>query len=161
MAAFWAIVAIIGILIGIVGCVLPLLPGLPIAFLAVLLYAWYDGFIHIGTGYLLTVGILSFLTIVTDYLMTALGSKMFGSSNKSAIGSVVGSIIGIFIWPPFGIIVFGFVGALVVEWYLSQDLTKALKAAVGATIGFFSGTVFKVILGIIILVSFIIKITVS
>jgi uncharacterized protein YqgC (DUF456 family) len=158
LGAFLAIVAILSILAGIIGCVVPLLPGLPISFMAVLLYGWYDGFEHIGPNYLVVIGSLTIFSIVTDYIMIALGSKVFGSSRQSTAGAVLGSLLGLFIFPPLGILIFCFLGAFAVEYYLSHDMSRALKAAVGAVLGFFAGVWFKVALGLIILLSFIIKI---
>lgn len=149
---------IIAIIVGIVGCVLPVLPGIPIAFAAVLLYGWYDGFVHIGVRYLVIIGALTLLSLVTDYVLIALGNKLFGSSKSSGIGATVGSIAGIFIFPPWGIILFCFLGAFLVEYYLFHDLSKASRAALGSTLGFFSGTVFKILLGIAILITFVVKV---
>lgn len=152
------ILAIMVILVGIAGCILPVLPGIPLIFAAVLLYGWYDGFVHIGSHYLLIIGVLTLLSLVSDYILIAQSNKLFGSSKASAIGAMAGTILGIFIFPPLGIILFGFLGAFLVELFLFQELEKAFKAALGAIIAFFSGTVLKVILGIAILITFVIKV---
>ena len=158
MGAFLAILAILCIVIGIVGTIVPLIPGIPIAFAAVLLYGWYDGFVHIEVQYLIIIGVLTVLSVVIDYITLALGSKLFGATNKSAVGSVVGSIIGIFVFPPLGILLFALLGAMVVEFYLSHDIMKSLKAGLGSAVGFFSSTLFKLMMGLGILFSFIVKI---
>jgi uncharacterized protein YqgC (DUF456 family) len=98
---------------------------------------------------------LTILSLVVDYVLVALGSKLFGASSRGAVGAVVGSIAGFFLIPPLGMILFSFLGAMAVEYYQFRDGTQAAKAALGAMLGFFSGTVFKVLLGAYFLVSFI------
>ena len=158
MGAFLAIIAIICIIIGIIGTVVPLIPGVPIAFLAVLLYGWYEGFVQISPYYLAVIGTLAALSLVIDYVIMAWGSKLFGATTKSAIGAVIGAILGIFIFPPFGIIIFAVLGAFAVEWYLTKNPVQAIKAGIGSALGFFSSILFKFMLGVAILVTFIIRI---
>lgn len=158
MEAFLAIVAVLVIVVGIVGCIVPVIPGLPLAFIAILLYGFYDGFEQISTHYLVILGVLTVISMLMDYVLVIWGGKLFGSSNKGALGAVLGSILGIFIFPPLGIIVLGFLGAMAVEYYQSRNPFQAGKAACGAVLGFFSGMLFKFALGLAMLISFIIKI---
>ncbi len=158
MATFLLILTVLFIILGIIGCIAPVIPGLPIAFIAVLLYAYYDGFVHIGLNYLIIIGVLTIIAVGVDYLMVYLGTKIFGASKASTIGALIGSVVGIPFIPPLGIIVFSFLGALATEMYITQDINKSLKAAFGSFLGFISGTFFKVALGVAILISFIIKV---
>ena len=151
------ILTIIAILIGIGGCILPVIPGIPLGFAAILLYAWYDGFTHITVNHLIILAVLTIISVVSDYVLIALSSRLSGSSKYSAIGATVGTILGIFIIPPLGIIIFCLLGAYLTELYFNKDSNKAIKAALGSVVGLFSGMVFKVILGVIMLVFFIAK----
>ena len=160
MNTLFFVLAIIAIIIGIAGCFLPIIPGIPLAFAAVFLYAWYDGFVHITGFNLLVLATLTMLSMISDYVLIALGSRLTGSSKFSSIGAIIGALVGFFIIPPLGIIVFCFLGAMAAEYYLHQDTAKAWKAAIGATIGFFTGMIFKVALGSFILLFFIYKIVI-
>jgi uncharacterized protein YqgC (DUF456 family) len=158
MDTIFFVLAVIAIVVGIVGCVLPIIPGIPLAFVAVLLYAWYDGFVSITGLNLVLLGTLTVLSIVSDYILIALGNRLMGSSKYSSIGAMLGVIVGFFIIPPLGILVFCFLGAMVAEYLFYRDTAKALKAAVGSTISFLSGIVFKVALGLFILIFFVVKV---
>jgi len=155
LQTFLLVLTIIAILIGLVGCVIPVIPGIPLAFVAILLYSWYDGFVHIGAGYLVFLAVLTIFSIVSDYVLIALSSRLAGSSKYSAWGAAIGAVVGFFILPPLGIIIFCLLGAYATEFYLVKDAKKALKAAFGSAVGLFSGIVFKVILGVYMLVFFI------
>ena len=158
MNTFLIILVIIVILIGIAGCILPVIPGIPIAFAAILLYAWYDGFEQIGTNHLILLAVLTILSIISDYVLIALSSRLAGSSKYSAIGATIGTIVGIFIIPPLGIIIFCLLGAFIAELLFVRDSRKAFRAAIGSIVGLFSGMLFKVVLGIYMLVFFVIKV---
>ena len=149
------ILTIIAILFGLIGCVLPVIPGIPIAFIAILLYAWYDGFAHIGAGYLIFLAVLTVFTIISDFVLIALSSRLAGSSKYSALGATIGALLGFFIFPPFGILIFCLLGAFVTELYFINDTKKALKAAFGSAVGLFSGIVLKLIIGLYMLISFV------
>ena len=161
MNTFLIILTIVVILIGLAGCVIPVIPGISLAFVAILLYSWYDGFTHIGAAHLIFLALLTVFSLGSDYLLIALSSRYAGSSKYSAIGAVVGALVGFFIFPPLGIIIFCLLGAYATEFYFARDSGKALKAAFGSAVGLFSGIVFKLILGLYMLIFFIISVVIK
>jgi uncharacterized protein YqgC (DUF456 family) len=133
------------LLVGLVGSVLPLLPGPPISWLGILLLYLTAGvpFHHPMVWGSLFVTIL---VTVLDYVIPSLGTKRFGGSRLGVWGTNIGLLIGLF-FPPFGIIVGPFVGALVGEFiHDSRDSGRAFKAAVGAFMGFMASTFLKLVL---------------
>jgi len=135
-----------------------MIPGIPLAFAAIFLYSLYDGFAHIGASHLIILAMLTILSIVSDFVLIALSSRLAGSSKYSALGAAIGALLGVFIMPPLGILVFCLLGSFATEMYLVKDSKKALRAAIGSVIGLFSGMVFKLILGVSMLIFFIVKI---
>ena len=150
------ILAVVGILVGIAGTIVPVLPGIPLAFGVILLYGFYDGFVHITSHYLITLGVFTAISLAVDQLSMIWGMKVFQSDNRAIVGSTIGSLVGLFVWPPFGMLLFCFLGAFVVEYYLHRDSEQAFHSSLGALVGFLSGTVFKALVGIMFLVSFLI-----
>ena len=70
--------------------------------------------------------------------------KVFGGGRASTIGVVVGIILGVFLFPPFGVIVGPFLGAYVGAIIESDfDLIKSFKIAFGSLVGFLGGTILK------------------
>ena len=130
------------ILVGIAGVILPALPGLPLVFIGMLLAAWAGDFQQISWPALTRLGLLTLVSVVVDFLATALGAKRVGASRKALIGAVIGSLVGLF----FGIIgLFAgpFIGALVGELWHSRKLHLAAKVGLGTWLGIVIGTVLK------------------
>lgn len=150
------IITILFILLGIAGTIFPLIPGIPLAFLAIAAYGWHEGFQVITPKYLSLIGGLTVFSFLIDYLSTYLGAKLFGSSKPALYAAIGGSILGFFILPPLGIILLPFVAAVMVEYYQDRDMNRAFRTGIGTLLGFFSGILFKLIIGIIILISFLV-----
>ena len=63
---------------------------------------------------------------------------------------MVGLVLGILFFPPFGLIIGPFLGAFVGEMIKdSKDSKKALKAAFGSFIGFITSTFLKFIAAVV------------
>jgi uncharacterized protein len=152
------VATIIVILLGILGAFLPFLPGIPVIFVAIAAYGWYEGFQVITAPYLVVLAGIALLSMLVDYLSTFLGARYFDSSRYGMWGAVLGGLVGIFIFPPFGIIIGPWAGALLGERLQGHDWARAWRSGLGAVIGLFSGIAFKVALGVVMLVSFLVVI---
>jgi len=139
------ILAFVLLIIGIIGAVVPVLPGLPLSFIGLLL-AWWSGYCGFTTAFLwVWAGITVFITVM-DYILPSLLARRFGGSRSAAIGSFIGILIGIFLFPPWGIITGAFFGALVGELiHDCKNKAQAFKAALGALLAFIAGTGAKLI----------------
>ncbi len=130
-----------GILVvtGVIGCFLPILPGPPLGFVGILLLH-FSSMGHFTATLLITLGVVVLLVSLLDYLVPILGAKQFGGSKMGVIGCIVGLIAGIFIFPPIGIIVGPFLGAIAGELLNGDDLKKAIKSGFGSFLGYILGT---------------------
>ena len=125
------ILAILCTLGGVAGCILPILPGPPLNFLALLLMRWSG---HAGFD-------SRFLWI---WAAVTLIVSAFGGSKYAATGSTVGMIVGLLFFPPAGLIVGAFAGALIGELlYDRDDLRKAVRVAIGSFVAFLLSTGLK------------------
>ncbi|MFN3639798.1 MAG: DUF456 domain-containing protein [Flavobacterium sp.] len=145
------------LLVGLVGSMLPLLPGPPISWFGILLlYLTFGVPFHHGMvwGSLVVTIVVS----VLDYVIPSIGTKRFGGTRFGVWGTNIGLLIGLF-FPPLGIIIGPFVGALVGEFiHDSRDVRRAFKAAVGAFMGFMASTFLKLILCLAFLGLFVVKV---
>lgn len=137
------ILGAICLLIGLIGSILPALPGPPLSYIGLLLLHFTDR-VQFTTTQLVVWLILVLLTILADYLLPVLGVKKWNGSKWGNIGCLIGTVVGLFLFPPWGIIIGPFLGAVLGEILLAQKKApEALKAGFGAFIGFLLGTVFK------------------
>jgi uncharacterized protein YqgC (DUF456 family) len=145
------IFAFVLLIAGIVGAVVPMLPGPPLSFIGLLFVQWsgYGGF---TPAFLWSWAGITVLITVMDYILPSLLARRFGGSRTAAIGSFVGLVAGIFLFPPWGIIAGSFLGAFTGELIHNRaNKAQALKAALGAFLAFIAGSGVKLIASSIML----------
>jgi len=140
LIAFGAIFIVAGIL----GCLLPVLPGPPLSYAGLLLLHFSSKY-QFSVKFLLIWAAVTILVSVLDYAIPAWGAKKFGSSKRGIWGSFIGLIAGLFFFPPFGIIIGPFAGAVVGELTGGKNSGEALKSGFGTFVGFLLGTLLKLI----------------
>ena len=98
------------------------------------------------------VSIITFL----DYWLQVYGVKKFGGGKKAINGTILGLILGLFVFPPFGVIIGPFIGAFIgAKMEAKEDSTRAIKIALGALAGFLGGTILKFAVSIYITILFV------
>lgn len=152
------LLAIILVAAGMAGLVFPALPGAPVLFAGLVVAAWAEGFEHVNTGTLISLGVMALLTYLVDLLAGAFGAKRFGASRRAIIGATIGAIVGIFFGIP-GILLGPFIGAVIGELTARSNLKAAGRAGIGATVGLALGAAAKLTLafamvGIFLIVRF-------
>jgi uncharacterized protein len=145
-----AIVLVVSLGVALVGVVLPVLPGVPIAFLGVVLAAWMTGFERIDVALLVWVAVLTAVAQGVDLLGTWIGSKTFGARRAGIWGGVIGALVGLVVFPPWGFLGGALVGATVAELATGRDLSEAVVSGVGALIGTLTGVVGKFVIVVVI-----------
>ncbi len=129
---------------GILGCVLPIIPGPPLSYIGLLFLHFTEKY-QFSTRFLIIWSIITVVVYVLDYVIPVWGTKKFGGSKRGVWGSVIGLVIGLFFFPPFGIIAGPFLGAVIGELSLGKDSVLALKSGLGSFLGFLAGTLLKLI----------------
>jgi len=137
------------IIMGIIGCVVPLLPGIPLSYVGILLLH-FTSKVQFSTEFLIVWGVVVIVVQILDYYIPVWGTQKLGGGSKGAWGSTIGVVAGIFIFPPWGIILFPFVGAVIGELIDKKEPKVALKAGFGAFLGFVAGTIMKLTVGVIL-----------
>lgn len=138
------IIGALAVLAGIVGSILPLLPGPPIAW-AGLLLLHFSSFAQFSARMLIITGVITLVIVILDYFLPILTTKKYGGTKSGIRGATIGTIVGVFLGP-LGLIIGPFAGALLGELLINpQDLSRALKVALGSFIGFLFSTGIKLI----------------
>jgi len=149
MDIFLLIVGFLLAITGIIGSILPILPG-PILGWFGLLLLYLTKIVPINYTLLGITLVVAIAVFVLDYVIPSVGTKKFGGTKFGVIGTTIGLILGIFFFPPIGLIVGPFVGAFIGEMiYDSKNPKKALKASYGSFIGFLTGTLLKFVVAVI------------
>ncbi len=145
MTTLIVIFSVLLLILGLIGSVLPIIPGPPVSFIGLLL-------LHLFTPFFLSEDLLIYFALAAaiitflDYWLQIYSVKIFGGGRASTTGVIIGIIFGVFLFPPFGVVVGPFIGAYVGAIIESDfDLIKSFKIAFGSLIGFLGGTVLKFI----------------
>ena len=145
------------ILIGILGSVIPILPGPPIAFGGLLLVHFTSNH-PFSVEFLILFGALAILSAVIDNVLPIYATKKFNGSKKGVWGSAIGLIIGLFFFPPFGIIIGPMLGAFIGEILDGKSPNNSVKPAFGSLIGFLSSIFLRFALSIVMAYYFIVEV---
>ncbi|MDN4165455.1 DUF456 domain-containing protein [Cytophagales bacterium LB-30] len=142
----WILISIACLLslVGLIGCIIPGIPGPPLNWLALLLLFFLSAE-PLTTDFLLIWLVVTVLVTGLDYWIPAAGTKKMGGTRYGVWGSLIGLIIGLFFFPPIGLIFGPFLGALAGEMYAGQNSHQAFRAALGSFLGLLVGTVAKLI----------------
>ncbi|MCD4698769.1 MAG: DUF456 domain-containing protein [Bacteroidales bacterium] len=144
----WIVIGLIILVIGIVGCVLPVIPGQVLSWGSLLILQltspppFTAKFIVVWA--LITAGVT-----LLDYYVPIWGTKKLGGSKKGIWGATFGLIVGIFFFPPFGLIIGPFVGAYIGELAAGKNSNVAFKSGLGSFLGFVAGTMMKLTISFI------------
>ncbi len=143
--------------IGFVGCLIPVLPG-PTLNLAAILLA------HFGLQrqpftikQLLVFSGLTLLILIMDNFFPVFTAKVYGSSKKGLFLATLGLFLGLFFFPPFGMIIGAFLGAFLGELLSKKTNRQAIKSGIATLVGFCVGLAFKLGLSGILTFYFVIE----
>jgi uncharacterized protein YqgC (DUF456 family) len=135
---------ILFLLVGLIGCILPVLPGPPISYFGLLMLHFTDKH-QFSTDFLIMWAVIAIGVTILDNVVPVWGTKRYGGSKKAIWGSVLGLIVGLIFFPPFGIIIGPFVGAVIGEMIAGKSGYDAFLSGFGAFMGFLGGTILKLI----------------
>lgn len=160
MDIFLTIIASILILIGIIGSIIPLIPGPPIVFGGLLLVQFTSKH-PFSVEFLIIFGVLAILSAVIDNVLPIYATKKFNGSKKGVWGSAIGLIIGLFFFPPFGIIIGPMLGAFIGEIADGKTANNAVRPAFGSLIGFLSSIFLRFGLSVVMAYYFVIEVFIA
>ena len=137
--------------VGLLGLLFYIIPGLTIIWLAILAYGIMNGF-TVWSGILF--GVITLLMIggnlVDNYFMGDQARKT-GASWVGIVVALVLGVVGTFVLPPFGGILFAAVGILVVEWINKKNFKEGLKSTGGMLKGCGFAVVVRFSIGVVMI----------
>ena len=127
------------LLAGLVGCVLPIIPGPPLCFFSLIILSYAKDWEPFSATFLVIMAILTLFVTILDYVVPVSGAKKFGASKSGVWGSIIGMFLGVFFFPPWGMILGAFVGAFIGELLADKTGSMALRASWGVFAGVIIG----------------------
>ena len=144
METLLIILALVFGIVGLAGSILPALPGAPLSYIGLLLLLLCDG-ADISSASLWAGAIFLVIVSVLDYIAPIWLTNASGGSKQATRGSVIGMVVGLFFFPPWGLIFGPFIGAFLGELMAQATTGKALKVAMMSFLGFVLTTGMKLI----------------
>ncbi|MDO4905594.1 MAG: DUF456 domain-containing protein [Lautropia sp.] len=143
------------IITGIVGTIIPALPGVGLIFGGILLGAWIDDFTVISIGAVIACGVIALIAWMMEYIAGILGAKKVGASREAIIGSLIGTIAGIFsgLW---GLLFMPLLGAAIGQYIVDRDLIRARNVGIATWLGMVIGMLAKIALSFLMIGIFIV-----
>jgi uncharacterized protein YqgC (DUF456 family) len=137
------VLAIIMFLIGLIGTILPALPGVLLIFGGMLVYGFMTGFASLSIWFFVMQLLVMAVIFIVDFIASVVSTKKYGGSKQAAFGAAVGTILGVIILGPLGIIIGPFAGSVAAEVLLGKEIKQAVKVGFGSLVGVMGGTLFK------------------
>lgn len=144
MEWIWIILGAILVIVGIAGCIVPIIPGPPISYGGLLLLQLTNAK-PLDSRTMIIWLLVTIAVTALDYIVPIWGTKKYGGTKRGVWGSTIGLFVGIFFFPPIGIILGPFLGAIVGELSAGQDSNAAFRAGFGSFIGLLTGTILKIV----------------
>ena len=132
-------------LVGLIGCIVPALPGTPLNFLALILLSFAKDWEPFSVTFLIVMAVVAVVVSVLDNIIPALGAKKYGAEKLSVWLALLGTLVGLLFFPPWGIFIGAFLGALSGELLAGKETATALKAGWGVFVGTFLGIGMKLV----------------
>jgi len=157
MDIVWILIGAIFIIAGVVGSIVPAMPGTPLSYVG-LIFLQLTEHPPFDLSFMLIWALIVVIVSGLDYLATIIGTQRMGGTRYGIFGCLIGGVAGLILFPPFGIILGPIAGAFIGELMAGKNRDQALKAAMGAVLGFFVSTLIKLIVSLTLAYYFIVNI---
>lgn len=135
MTVLLIILGLLLALAGVFGCIFPVIPGPPLGYLALIILSWAKDWEPFSSTFLIIMAGLTILVSISDYLIPAISAKRYGASRLSLWVSIAGMVIGLFLFPPWGMVIGAFLGAFAGELLSGRRGKSALRVSWGVFVG--------------------------
>src|SRR5690625_539666 len=153
----WSIIICL-FLVSMIGVFVPIIPAVVFIWCGFLLYYFLiDSTVLSGFFWIIMIG-FTVILISSDLLTNHYFVDKFGGGKRSQWGAIIGVLIGVFIYPPFGMIIVPFILVFLIEIFQEKSVQEASLASVGALVGFLSGIVAKFLIQLLMIAWFFITI---
>lgn len=151
----WSAIIVLFIF-SLIGVVIPFIPDTILLWLGFLIYKYSFPLTDLSFSFWFGMAILSILILISDYLTNAYFVRKNGGSNIAMIGAALGLLLGTIFLGPFGIILGPFTTVFLIAILERKDSRAAFKIGIATILAFFSSSVAKIILQLLMILWFLI-----
>lgn len=134
-------------LVGLVGIFIPFFPDLLLIWAAALGYGLLVGWGEWGPWLFGLITVLTVLGILAETYVGGAGARMAGASYKAIFAGLILGTIGLFVLPPFGLVIGLLAGTFAVEFLRLRDWRQAGRAMLGMGLGYGASYGVKLVFG--------------
>jgi uncharacterized protein YqgC (DUF456 family) len=154
---YWILIVAFFVL-SFVGLIFPIIPSVLVLWGGFLIYQFLITPDELSLFFWISMVALTIFIFVVDFIANSHFVKKSGGSKWGERVAVIATIVGSFIFPPFGLIIVPFIAVFLVELSQKKEMKASLKVAVGTIIGFLSSTLAKVFIQLGMISWFIIEV---
>jgi uncharacterized protein YqgC (DUF456 family) len=127
-----------------VGLIFPIIPSVLVLWGGFLIFQFLITPDELSLFFWISMVALTIFIFIVDFIANSHFVKKSGGSKWGERTAVIATIVGSFIFPPFGLIIVPFIAVFLVELSQKKEAKDSFKVAVGTIIGFLSSTLAKV-----------------
>lgn len=155
MEVLWWILIVGSFLIGFVGVVIPVIPSILMFWIGFFIYQFLISGDELGWIFWTTSAVLTVILFFSEIIANSIFVKRFGGTKSGEYAAIIGVIIGMFVYPPIGIILVPVIAVFAVEFYQSKNRQQATRASIGSLLAFLASSLFTLLVFIFLVVWFI------
>ena len=149
METLWLTISILLVIIGFAGTFVPMIPGLPLIYGGFIIRGFSNQWQDFSVTTVIVLGVATLIVTSLDYWAGVAGAKKYGATKPGIWGAIVGGIVGMFMLNIIGLILGPFLGAVIGELLSGKSQRSAWKAGWGTFVGFLTGSLIRIITGVI------------
>lgn len=154
MDILWWVIIAASFILGFVGLIFPVVPSIIMFWVGFLVFQFAVDGEALSWMFWVIMIVLTILVLFSDFIANSYFVKRFGGTKKGEYAAIAGVIIGMFVYPPIGIIVVPFILVLIVEGLGSKDMNQAFKASIGSLLAFLSSAIFNALVYVFMVIWF-------
>lgn len=154
MDILWWVIIAASFILGFAGLIFPVVPSIIMFWVGFLVFQFAVDGEALSWMFWVIMIVLTILVLFSDFIANSYFVKRFGGTKKGEYAAIAGVIIGMFVYPPIGIIVVPFILVLIVEGLGSKDMNQAFKASIGSLLAFLSSAIFNALVYVFMVIWF-------
>lgn len=158
MEIVWWGIVVLSFILGFVGVVVPVIPSVLMYWVGFLIYHFLINSDELSWMFWIIAFVLTVIVLISDFIANSYFVKRYGGTKKGEAAAIIGMIVGMFVYPPFGVIFVPFIFVLVIEFIGSRNFDQALKASIGSLLAFLSSAAFNVVIYILLIIWFLLDV---